>query len=324
MNIQLDAKHKKIIDSLLIRFPYAFFVFGSRAKQKAHQKSDLDLCIKDEISLEKYAHIKEALQNLLLPFSIDLVLWSTLSDSFKEQIKKDLIRYTIDPLLGADIVELSHVIAPQTPVWPGGFFEIEKKSDYEQQFCVQKYSFSAGFGTHIDAPAHKIPGGMDLALIPLKASMPTTCFVFYPQEKVVAADFLLTRLMIENFEKQYGEITPDSWFLLMSSWGEKAFNNTAYCNINRFGQMEFPGISIDAAEYLVEKKIRGFGIDTLSPDCMDKDFSVHTCFLSANIIILENIKYIKNLLPASGFLQVVPLAINGGTESPARVFFYNH
>ena len=324
MSIQLDPKHKKIVDSLLIRFPYAFFVFGSRSKNKATLKSDPDLCIKEEISLEKYAHIKEALQNLLLPFSIDLILWSTLTESFKKQIEKELIRYTIDPLLGADICELSHTLSTQTPVWPGGSFEIEKVLDYENLFRVQKYSFSAGFGTHVDVPAHKISGGIDLASLTLKACMPAPCFIFYPEEKEINELFLLTRLMIENFEREYGEIVEDSWFLCMSGWGEKAFDSSEYRNVKKTGQMQFPSISHDAAAYLAEKRIRGFGIDTLSPDCNDIHFSVHEHFLSAGVIILENIKYVKNLVPASGFLQVVPLAIVDGTESPARVFFYSH
>ncbi len=324
MNIQLNPKHKKIVDSLLIRFPYAFFVFGSRSKNKATLKSDLDFCIKEDISLEKYAHIKEALHNLLLPFSIDLILWSTLTESFKKQIEKDLTRYTIDPLLGADSIELSHTISSQTPVWPGGSFTIEKELDYEDLFRVQKYSFSAGFGTHIDVPAHKISGGADLASLPLKVSMPVSCFIFYPEKKELDEQFLLTRLMIENFERQYGEIVEDSWFLCMSGWGEKAFNSAEYRNVKKNGQMQFPSISTDAAAYLAAKKIRGFGIDTLSPDCNDTHFSVHEQFLSAGIIIIENIKYIKSLVPASGFLQVVPLAITSGTESPVRVFFYSH
>ena len=53
-------------------------------------------------------------------------------------------------------------------------------------------------------------------------------------------------------------------------------------------------------------------------------FSVHEHFLSVGVITLENIQYIKKLVLASGFLQVVPLAIVEGTESLAKVFFYSH
>ena len=86
--------------------------------------------------------------------------------------------------------------------------------------------------------------------------------------------------------------------------------------------MRFPTLGCDAAEYLIEKNIRGLGIDTLSPDSPHGDFPVHTLLLTAGIYIVENIKYVSDLPAAAGFLQIVPLAIVGGTESPVRAFFF--
>jgi kynurenine formamidase/predicted nucleotidyltransferase len=320
--IQLEKRHKKSIDALLIQFPYSFYVFGSRTKNKATIKSDLDLCVKDRISLQEYAHIKEALNNLLLPFSIDLIAWTMISADFKEKIEKDLIPYPIDPLLGAEVIELSHTLSPDSPTWPGGSLVIEKTSDYDQLFRVQKYSFSAGFGTHIDTPAHMIPGGKDLADLPLNKALPSSCTIFYPTiDPTTCSNWKLTRAMLEKFEHETGELIPDSWFVCMTGWGTRAHDTVKYQNMSPEGTLLFPALATDAVEYFIEKKIRGFGIDTLSPDCNNKDFTLHKLFLEADILIIENIKFVPHLPAKTGFLQVVPLAIQGGTESPVRLFF---
>ena len=108
----------------------------------------------------------------------------------------------------------------------------------------------------------------------------------------------------------------------MTGWGAKWQDSQAYKNMDSQGIMHFPTVSPDAARYLASRNIRGFGIDTLSPDLNDANFPTHTVFLASNTLILENMRYVPNLATTRGFLQVIPLAIQGGTESPIRLFFY--
>lgn len=90
--IQIEAKHLKIIQEILWKYPYTFFVFGSRAKQEARPFSDLDLCFKSRIPLNIQAHIEEDFENSNLPFSVDLVDWNTLDLNFQKKIKNNLVR----------------------------------------------------------------------------------------------------------------------------------------------------------------------------------------------------------------------------------------
>lgn len=65
-------------------------VFGSRAeKGQAKPFSDLDLCImgKEPLPFDVLADLREAFTQSPLPFKVDLVDWSDISDAFREIIK---------------------------------------------------------------------------------------------------------------------------------------------------------------------------------------------------------------------------------------------
>jgi predicted nucleotidyltransferase len=71
--IQLENKHQEIIISILVKYPYKFYAYGSRAKAQAKQYSDLDLCFYEEIPLNILSHIQEDLEESDLPFKVDLI-----------------------------------------------------------------------------------------------------------------------------------------------------------------------------------------------------------------------------------------------------------
>jgi uncharacterized protein len=65
------------------------FAFGSRVNGHPKKFSDLDLMIKDgnSFSSEKLAILAEEFSLSDLPFKVDLVLWSEISDDFKKIIQ---------------------------------------------------------------------------------------------------------------------------------------------------------------------------------------------------------------------------------------------
>lgn len=108
MQFGIKDLYKKYIDAIILQYPYAFFVYGSRSKGTEKKTSDLDLCIIGDIPLVTLGEIKERLNNSMLPFTIDVVAWNRLSNEFKEIIKPDLIAYIPDRLLGAHAYALHH------------------------------------------------------------------------------------------------------------------------------------------------------------------------------------------------------------------------
>jgi kynurenine formamidase len=85
--------------------------------------------------------------------------------------------------------------------------------------------------------------------------------------------------------------------------------------------MHFPGFSAEAAKLLVERKVSGLGVDTLSADFgASKDFLVHHIVLGAGLYQLENLADLTELPETGAFLVVAPIKLEGGTGGPARVF----
>lgn len=92
--MKITADHYKLVQDILSKYPYEFFVFGSRAKRTARSSSDLDLCYMDNIPASVLNNIQEAFEESNLPFKVDLVNWHTTSKDFKKLIEQDLLPLT--------------------------------------------------------------------------------------------------------------------------------------------------------------------------------------------------------------------------------------
>ncbi len=89
--IHMDADDYQIIDDILKKYPYSFYVYGSRATGKQREFSDLDLCITDEtITTSEIFDLKEELEESNLPFTVDVTLWNDMSKDFQELVGPDL------------------------------------------------------------------------------------------------------------------------------------------------------------------------------------------------------------------------------------------
>ncbi len=69
------------------------WAFGSRAKWLARDTSDLDLCIRAPVALsfEQMGTLREAFEESDLPYKVDVVDWTTTSESFRKIIERDRV-----------------------------------------------------------------------------------------------------------------------------------------------------------------------------------------------------------------------------------------
>jgi len=88
--IQMDKKDREILQSILSKYSYTFYAFGSRVKGTQRPFSDLDLCYKDTIPSDQLVAIEEDLSNSDLPFKVDVVAWRDFTPEFQREIEKDL------------------------------------------------------------------------------------------------------------------------------------------------------------------------------------------------------------------------------------------
>ena len=89
--IYLEKKHEKIVRDILKKYPYTFYIYGSRAKGTHRPHSDLDICFKESIPLSIQAQIEEEFTESDLPFEVDFSDYNLMQESFKDRIKKSLV-----------------------------------------------------------------------------------------------------------------------------------------------------------------------------------------------------------------------------------------
>lgn len=84
-----ELERKTIIDILQKHLPgISVWVFGSRIKGTAKLYSDLDLALitKNALTIREQAALELAFTDSDLPFSVDLIDWSSCSEEFKQII----------------------------------------------------------------------------------------------------------------------------------------------------------------------------------------------------------------------------------------------
>lgn len=89
--IYMAEKHLKILQRVLSKYPYRFFVFGPRIKGTEKRFSDLDLCYKEKIPSLTLSKLEEDFEESDLPFKVDIINWNYCSNNFKELIAKDMV-----------------------------------------------------------------------------------------------------------------------------------------------------------------------------------------------------------------------------------------
>jgi predicted nucleotidyltransferase len=88
--INIEPQHLKIVENILKKYPYSFFVFGSRITAKARTFSDLDLCFFEDIPTKIQIQIEEDFEESDLPYKVDIVNWQSCNQELKNVISKNM------------------------------------------------------------------------------------------------------------------------------------------------------------------------------------------------------------------------------------------
>jgi kynurenine formamidase len=196
-------------------------------------------------------------------------------------------------------------ICPSMRVFPGSpqpsFIEWSK-------FEIHGYSSEVIFlsthtGTHIDAPSHFIPDSRTIDKIKVSRFVSRSILIKIPKK----ADQQITLNDIINCK-----IHANDTVVFATGW-EKRFKNDNYMINN-------PGLSLDAAEYLVSNRVNAVAIDGPSIDRgVDNNFNIHSALLSNDIPIIENLCNLEELSSVKSFTLIVnPLKLVGASGSPVR------
>ncbi len=200
------------------------------------------------------------------------------------------------------VVELSHPIQPEMPRWPGDpptrFATLARIPIHG--YFLRGVRLGEHSGTHLNAPAHFIPGGMSVDAIPTERLVLPAALVDARAQCAADPDFALSAADLLAWEKRHGAISPGCLAVLYTGWQERWPDSRRFLNPDSTGRPHFPGFSLEAARLLLENRgAAGLGSDAhgIEPG-LDESFSVNHYALARQALVLENLANLDQLPPS--------------------------
>jgi kynurenine formamidase len=223
----------------------------------------------------------------------------------------------------ARILELSHPLSAKVPTFGGerDAFRYEKLSDMDKDgYASGAFRVPEHFGTHVDSPGHFIGQSDTVDRIEVKKLIAPAAVIDVRSKAGADPDYQLTVEDIKAWERG-GRIPDGAAVLLLTGWSSRWNDAEKYRNPDASGTLHFPGFSVAAIDYLLKStRIVALGIDTLSIDYgPSKNFAGHRLSHSRGLYHIENLTNLDRLPARGSVIIVAPLAIEGGSGSPARV-----
>ena len=203
-------------------------------------------------------------------------------------------------------IDLTLGISADTKVFPGSPQpSFIKWSKFDVHGCDSEVMFlSTHTGTHMDAPSHFISGAATIDKIEIDRFVCNNALLLKIEKKSNQTISLDDIIVGE-------EIKEKDTIVFFTRW-ESQIEKDNYISEN-------PGLSTDAAEYLVEKKVNAVAIDTPSIDPgIDASFKAHKILLSNDILVIENLCNLEKFNTGRFTLIITPLKLISASGSPVR------
>jgi RpiB/LacA/LacB family sugar-phosphate isomerase len=196
--------------------------------------------------------------------------------------------------------DISRTIEPGMVMWPGEPDVVIAGRQFEGIAQLTTITMSTHTGSHVDAPAHVIPGddgidGLDLG------KMVGLARVCHLGEQARIERATLERLNLDGVAR-----------LLLGTQNSELLGKAGFSR-------DYAHLTTDAAQYLVEKELLLVGVDYLSVEEPETtNYPVHHALLYEGVVVLEGIN-LSGVPEGDYELLCLPLKIKGGDGAPARV-----
>jgi kynurenine formamidase len=220
----------------------------------------------------------------------------------------------------ARVIDLSQTLEEHIPNYPthskffhdlwGSYWHGGRSLTY--QIIMNEHN-----GTHVDAPAHFISDAKPDAHVTIERvpvarlvgrGVRLDCREFKEGDSV-------SKTFLTDWEATHGALKANDIVLFNFGW-------SAHWGLRPHEKRyveDWPGVSMEAANYLIEKSVAALGVDTLSPDppaALAKG-PIHPVVLEKQVLIIENLSNLEQL-PDFFLFLAFPLKIKGGSGSPIR------
>jgi kynurenine formamidase len=261
---------------------------------------------------------------MFLVACLGILLWTVGSSAQEAEHGVDLFQAIHEGQV--KVADLTHPLDDHSPYWPEGVtaspFHARVVATIEHDgYFARALELPEHFGTHMDAPVHFDPQGASVDQIPVEKFLSAAIVVDVRAGASSNPDYRVTGSDLENWVKAHGPMPRGCLVLIRTGWASRWPSQKEYMNQDAQGVLHFPGLSLEAARYLLDHALPvAIGIDTASIDYgPSKDFEVHHLTLGAGLYHLENLANLELLPPTGARVIALPLKLRGGSGSPARV-----
>lgn len=213
------------------------------------------------------------------------------------------------------IIDISHpiyegMLTPPVPWIPPVEVAVLGRLHLEGR-STGKLTISTHAGTHVDAQLHFVKGGKTIDQACLETLVGEAVVVDMTHKGELAD------ITAEDFEKCGVEIKEGDRIILHTGWWKRWDTNDFY--------PKAPGLTVDAAEWLVKKKIKLLAMDIPGPDgaktkvTLGETLPIHHILLTNNVTLVEYLTNLDQIRKQRVTLIALPLKIKGADGAPARV-----
>lgn len=224
------------------------------------------------------------------------------------------------------VVDLTHALDhdfPYIPV-PGITFPFSSTpiaTIEKNGVAANRWEIHEHLGTQIDAPSHFIAGGAALDALPVDSLVVPLAVIDISGRAGSDADAALTVDDITAWEAAHGRLPENAAVVMYSGWEARVHDAPAFINADASQTMHFPGISLEASEFLArERRIAGIGVDTISIDPgVDKTYRTHRAWLATGKWAVECVAHLRDVPAVGATLFVGATKVAAATGGPVRL-----
>jgi len=223
-----------------------------------------------------------------------------------------------------NILDLTHTLNAKFPYIPTEVtypFEIKSIATIEKMgVAANEWKIHEHIGTQFDAPSHFAKGGMSAEQVDVHNLLVPAIIINISDKAAKDRNAVLTIDDILNWEKQYDSIPQNAAVLIYSGWDKKV-HSPEFIGMDSMHKKHFPGISKEAADFLVNKRsIAGVGVDVVSIDPgIDDTYQTHKIIFGKAKWALECLANLDKVPTVGAYVFVGAPKVEGATGGLCRV-----
>ncbi len=251
-----------------------------------------------------------------------------------DAVRTDPTREMLDLLRKSEFVDLTHTFDSDIPHWPGFppssrelvyWYDDSQNPTLGTGFFAEIFTHVGQWGTHVDPPAHFIPGLRTVDQIEVREMVMPLVVIDVHEQAAANPDYQITMHDVRLWERRHGRIPKGAFVAMRTDWSKRWPDAAAMRNEDENGIAHYPGWSLEVLQYLYEvREITASGHETTDTDpgiaTSQDDYSLETYILSTDHYQIELLANLDQVPEYGAFVIAAFPKPRDGSGFPARVF----